>query len=93
MRCTPSDASRKITSWSHKVTSAPRRKIAAGKWAGPGAVLRFDSKPARAPRQATESANQTLVAPRAHERAGDAPPDPDGPVPNVPATTDKRGGF
>ncbi len=61
----------------------------------PGAVLRFDSKPATKPQQATDSANQKLVAPRTPERPGAPPPDPDGPVP-VPAVPlsylDLRGG-
>ena len=47
----------------------------------PGAVLRFESKPATKPQQATDSANQKLVAPRAPERPGAPPPDPNGPVP------------
>ncbi len=58
----------------------------------PGAVLRFESKPARAPQQATDSASQTLVAPRAPESPGAPPPDPDQPLP-VPTPNDKRGGI
>jgi uncharacterized repeat protein (TIGR01451 family) len=46
----------------------------------PGAVLRFESKPATKPQQATESANQKLVVPRTPERPGVAPPDPQGPI-------------
>ncbi len=61
----------------------------------PGAVLRFDSKPAQSPPQATESANQTLVAPRAPERPGGPPPNPNDPVPvpAAPANNDRRGGI
>ncbi len=61
----------------------------------PGAVLRFESKPALAPRQATDNANQKPVAPRTPERPGAPPPDPRGPVPVPVGPTsylDLRGG-
>ena len=61
----------------------------------PGAVLRFESKPTAAPQQATDSANQTPVAPRAPERPGAPPPDPNGPVPlplGPASSLDLRGG-